>query len=93
MGACGGTRATDAEPMSSSGASKAEVQQDAPGATALPALRAKTRKIDRMDGMLREAKYDNAEFYRIAIKNLQSEIYILRARTTTAAAAVRFHKE
>ena len=73
-GGCGGIRATDAEPMRPSGARKAEVKRDATGATKLPALRAMTRQIDRLDGLLREAGYDNVEFERTAIRNLPAEI-------------------
>ena len=36
-----------------------------------------TRQIGRLDGLLREAEYDNVEFYRTAIKNLQAEMETL----------------
>ena len=49
-------------------------------------------QLNELNGLLLQAEYDNAEFYRTAIQKMQQEIDVLNARALTAAAAVRSSK-
>ena len=67
---CAGTSEVD---MSNTGISRgpdAEVVRVARGSATVPALRAMSCQLDALNGLLRDAEYDNAEFYRSTIEGL-----------------------
>ena len=46
-------------------------------------------ELDALSGLLRDAEYDTGEFYKSAIKKIQTEIDVLISSIHTAAAAVQ----
>ena len=58
----------------------------------VPALRAMSCQMNKLNGLLLQADYDNVKLYRSAIQKMQQAIEDLNARAITAAAAVRSSK-
>ena len=76
------------------GGSDVDGAPTARGSGTVPTLRAMSCQLDNMNRLPRDAEYDNAEFYRTAIKRLQQNIddFERNARAAAAAAAVRSSK-